>query len=257
MNQEAYQMSQLQQVFSVDVQHSYFKDQVCRCITIVPMAATGALLSRENLALKSNGGGLICYNASKKQTSDLLESLKEATGDGYLEFELVISDPDFHKFTELWNRAGNLDYDTRITSASTNGCVLLHETSNGTGNHLRIHVEELLNNMENGNANRFRIVLRAAATQWRYLICGPGALLLSDPQVGNAQFSFKNEGQAVLENGATALVFSSRNRMIPCSEEPSGNFSLTVAEEGKPRKTIMKLPDADARSGSSDVFVYL
>ena len=224
--------SNFQLVFKLEVFHTYFDKNSCRCLEFNPGDATGTLITRFGFKMKANTNGFEFYSNSSQALDSLLTYIERATGQTYFDFDIVTNDPQFNNFTELpVNWAGQLLYDSRKVS-DNNGTVLLMGTLSDTrsiqvlGN-LKLYFKDIMAFLAEYGYVQFNISYKARSTQWQYYIINTSAVPLNNSGIaGKTGINFSGPETVNIATGQQALFFSSGNTFIPLSERPVQKFDL-------------------------------
>lgn len=269
-----------QRLFQMDVFHTYFQQDICRCLAFNADGPTERLMKRFRLLIRRQVNGIGLYANAAQAPEQLFSYITAATGIDSFEFELRTNNPDFNFFTEVpSNWVGQLLYDSQHCSATADQVVLDQQLSGNPGTlcmaKVTLRFADILKyRASNGFAN-FAIQYQARATQWQYFVVNRSSVPLNDPMIsGKAAISFEGPENVTLPTGQAALLFSSGQQLIPLSEAPIYQFDLVnrmpastgstnseqVIVKGLPTPVpewIGKATDQTNEQLSSPMYVYL
>jgi hypothetical protein len=238
-----------QRLFQLDVFHSYFQKDVCRCLEFNAEAATERLMKRFRFLIRRQINGIGLYSNSGQSIEQLLSYIEQATGQNSFCFEIRTNNPDFNFFTELPpNWVGQLLYDSNNSSVQDNSVQLNQQLSGNAGTlclgKVTLRFEDILKFSEQTGYAPFNIRYAARATQWQYFVINRSLLPLSNPAIsGKEPIHFEGPENVLTEAGQVALLFSSGRSLIPLSEAPIYKFDLVnspaSAGEAAESKTVM------------------
>ncbi|MGB8195366.1 MAG: hypothetical protein WCF67_25765 [Chitinophagaceae bacterium] len=275
--------SNYQMAFKLQVLHSYFEQNICKCLQFAPGAITKQLQKRFSCSLRTNINGFEFYINSRQSIPELLNYIAKTTNNNFFDFDLESTDPYFMAFTNVpldWT--GQLVYDSQASADMlTNGMVQLNETlSQDMGKppgRIIIRFDDIIKYGSDAPAY-FNISLQARSTQWQYYFINRSAVSLIHPAIAKASVTFAGPETVTIETGEKALLFSSGDQLLSLSETAKYKFDLVnyntaTGNETEKRttapKTIFKaLPNpVPARMGivevngksqaSSPMYVYL
>jgi hypothetical protein len=264
--------SNYQQACGVEVSHSYFEKQICRCLEFIPSQVTEALMKKFDCRMRHRVNGFDLYINSKQPLVNLLNYIKQVTGQTFFEFRITTNDPYFVSFTDLpidW--MGTILYDSGDVRNTKEGNVVLlnAQLTNNDGpskiGNLKIQFDDTAPGMQ-----QFRINFNARSTQWQYFIVNKNAVVLDAPAIAKSAFSFNAPEQVTIDSGEEAILFSSGNNLIPLSEIPKYKFDLINNTSGRssPKVLFKGLPNPDVKKigivnvngqkqFSSPMYIYL
>lgn len=266
--------SNYQIAFSVEVLHSYFEQQVCRCLRFSPSPATDQLMKKFDCRMRHKVNGFDLYTNSKQSLSNLLNYIKQVQDQTFFEFTITTVDPHFISFTDLpvdW--IGTIMYDSGDLHTTQDGGVIglnaqltNNERPSPLGN-LRIQFDDIVNKE---SYPQFRINFNARSTQWQYFIINKNAVVFDTPAIGRSEIGFSTPQQVLIDNGEQATLFSSGDNLIPLSEVPKYKFDLVnnSSNSRSPKILFKGLPNPDVKrigivnvkgqkQFSSPMYIYL
>jgi hypothetical protein len=222
--------SNFQIVFSVEVSHTYFKENVCKCLQFNPGGVTGALSKRFDLRIRKRISGFDFYVNTRSSLNAFIQYIAAATGQTFFDFDIVTLTPAFNFFTDFpANWLGQLIYDSRSASnIYSEGTVQLvpDPLSGARASHigkLRVCFEDIINQ----GYTKFAITYMARATQWQYFIINNSSVQLQNPSIsGKTDISFVGPEHVTIDNGQQAMLFTSGDKLIPLAEVPKYKFNL-------------------------------
>lgn len=254
-------MEKYQRLFQLDVFHSFFQEDICRCLEFNASSATEKLMKQFRFLIRRQINGIGLYMNAKQPADQLLSYIERATGQDAFCFEIRTNNPDFNFFTELppdW--VGQLLYNSSSSRGENNSIQLSQELSGNAGTlcmgKVTLRFEDILKfGSQTGCAN-FEIRYEARATQWQYFVINNSQVPLNDPAIsGKAAVNFEGPEKVWTATGQPALLFSSGARLLPLSEAPVYKFDLINrpaskggTEDGKaikPQVIIKGLPTPD------------
>ncbi|ALL06177.1 hypothetical protein AQ505_12155 [Pedobacter sp. PACM 27299] len=269
-----------QRLFQLDVFHTYFQKDICRCLEFNAASETLRLMERFRFLIRRQINGIGFYTNGSQSTEQLLNYIENATGQDAFCFEIRTNDPDFNFFTELpTNWVGQLLYDSSIITVIDDDQVLLSQQLSSHAGTLcmgkvTLRFADILKFSGPAGFANFRIQYQSRATQWQYFVINRSAVSLDDPGIsGKEQIDFLGPDQVVTAAGETALLFSSGSSLIPLKEVPIHKFDLinrpaSGSSNVRPQVVIKGLPtptpewigkgmDKKKEYISSPMYVYL
>ena len=252
--------SNFQIAFSVEVFHSYFKENICTCLHFSPGPATRKLMKRFDCITNNKISGFDFYTNSTGDAVSLFKYIRQITNESSFDFDIQTDDSRFNCFTELpvdW--VGQLNYDTNDgDNKKEEGSIQLTAKLSGKmsppalGN-LVVRFDDIINTADK-NHPVFTIRFSARSTQWQYYIINQSELPLDKPAIGKADIAFTGPEIVTIKSGQQALLFSSGSSLIPLAQVPGKMYSLInnpgsendSIRNGAGAKTIVKrLPFPD------------
>ncbi len=258
-------------LFSLEVEHSYFPDNLCRGLQLAPSAQSARLLERSGCLLRSTDRGVIVLfeaastEALRMRASDALEPF-------CIHFLAHARDAAFANYTEgvfgssqsvllLDSRRAVLDHSgrwrlhagpsagavdvRRITSARAAKALSQRERHDQP--HFVVSVRVCAGDLPQTaqQAKRYYCRLQARSTVWKYYLFGDLAEAQGDVQVvdlGQA-FEFDAAVDERLPDGQSVLAVRSR-APIALQERSSQRFQLRRRGAGADKVLIKRLPVA-------------
>jgi hypothetical protein len=258
-------------LFSLEVEHAYFPNDVCRGLHIAPSAQSALLLERSGCLLRNTDRGvMVLFDASateamRMRASDALEPF-------CIHFLAHAQDPAFANYTdgEFGSSQSVLLLDSRRAVLDGLGRWRLHAgTSAGAADVRRItsaRVAQALSQRERHDqphfvvsvrvcpadlpqtaqqAKRYYCRLQARSTVWKYYLFGDLAEAQGDVQV--VDLGQSNEFDAAVDErlpgGQSVLAVRSR-APIALQERSSQRFQLRRRGAGADKVLVKRLPVA-------------
>lgn len=250
-------------IFSVEVFHSYFDDNICNCLHFTPAAETLKLLNRFGFRIRNHINGFEFYCNSDQSFLIFQEYISSSTGQTEFAFEIGSDNPAFTYFTDLpsdW--MGRLIYNSSDPSnLFENGSVSLvtrlsqKETGSLTGN-LSVKFDDIVKYTHEKGSASFKIRLHARSTQWQYFIVNKSSVQLANPFIKgtNNSIEFDLPQKVSIQSGDEALMFSSGRNFLPLAKRSKYRFSLVdqllpsgtdAIQRSRDRIIFKGLPDPD------------
>jgi hypothetical protein len=271
------------QIFSAEVLHTYFDNDICRCLRFQPSDETLAL-GKRGFHMRSKVNGFDLYFSNSATLADTLSYITHTTGLTYFEFLAATTDSDFNLFTEIpagW--VGQLLFDSSSAENSyQDHSVALAQNLHAADNDryvisLRIYFTDVLKYCTAAELFTFEMKLSARATQWQYYIINRSSTPLENLSIsGKSDVSFDGPQTVTVQSGQQALLFTSGSNLLPLSFAPKYKFDLVSNPQNADqpaRKTSSKvlfkgLPNADPKNigivrvegkaqVSSPIYVYV
>jgi hypothetical protein len=273
--------SNFQIAFSVEVFHSYFKENICNCLHFSPGPATRKLMKRFDCITNNKIGGFDFYTNSTGDAVSFFKYIRQTTNESSFDFDIQTDDSRFNCFTELpvdW--VGQLNYDTNDgANKKEKGSIQLtaklsEKMSSPALGNLVVRFDDIINTADKSYPV-FTIRFSARSTQWQYYVINQSELPLDNPAIGKADIVFTGPEIVTIKSGQQALLFSSGSRLIPLAQVPGNMYSLinnSGSENDSIRngaKTIVKrlpFPDPerfdfirinDIKTVSSPMYVFI
>jgi hypothetical protein len=267
-------------LFQLDVFHSYFQKDICRCLEFNADSATEKLMKRFRFIIRRQINGIGLYANAAQSLQQVLSYVEQATGQDSFCFQIRTNDPDFNFFTALPpNWVGQLLYDSNNSSVVDDKVNLNQRLSGNAGTlcmgKVTLRFADILKLSEQNGFANFEIRYQARATQWQYFVINRSLVPLHDPVIlGKEPVNFEGPENVVIATGQAALLFSSGENLIPLSEEPIHKFDLVNRPSStdntsiRPQIIIKGLPTPNpewigrvtvnaAEQLSSPMYVYL
>lgn len=221
-------------LFSVNVSHSYFEKNICRCISFVPDNTTWKIVKRFDFRIRNTVSGFELYTSSINLIDEVLNYIKKAASVICFSFRLVINDSIFYSVTEMpINWIGQLIYDSQSDSNfhTADGIQLSEKfskkvTTSYLGS-INIYFNDIMKFGCDGRYTQFNISYLARSTQWQYYIINKNAVQPDNLTItGDTNIIFSGPENTIIGSGQQALLFTSGNTLIPLSEVPKYRFDL-------------------------------
>jgi hypothetical protein len=220
-------------IFSIEVMHSFFENNICNCLQFSYGKNTQVLLKRYPFLVRHKVNGLGIYADTTAEITSMLEYIGRVLPP-YFDFSMQATHQNFGLFTDLpKNRSGQLTYNSGdIADILENGTVILNPAfqvlkegvSLAT---IRINFEDVLKYRNTGSPAQFQISFTARATQWQYYIVNRNGLKLEWPAInGKKKIRFDGPLNVSIPGGEPALLFTSNDQLLPLSETPVYQFDL-------------------------------
>lgn len=248
-----------QHLFQLDIFHTYFQNNICRCLEFNADAATLKLMKRFHFLLRRQVNGLGMYSNSGQTPEQLFSYIEKSTGQNSFCFEIRTNNPDFNLFTALppgW--VGQIIYTSQDCSTANDRIRLHQELSGNAGTacmgSVTLRFEDILKYSEQTAYAWFDINFEGRATQWQYYVINRSLVPLIAPAIeGKDNINFEGPENVITVTGQAALLFSSGSQLIPLTEVPIYKFDLVdqpaSAAAGKktikPKMIIKGLPNPD------------
>jgi hypothetical protein len=222
--------SNFQIVFNVEVSHSYFEQNVCKCLRFILGPVTGVLAKRFKMKIRKRVSGFDFYIDTRASLSSFLQYVGAATGQTYFDFEISATNPVFNFFTDApagWNGQRVYDSNSPLNERSGNIVQLIPSLVSGAKapqvGRLQVHFSDIINQ----GYTQFTISYTARTTQWQYFIVNNSAVQLQNPLIsGKTDISFTGPENVTIETGEQAMLFTSGENRIPLAEVPKYKFNL-------------------------------
>lgn len=262
-------LGKYQQLFHLDVNHSYFQKGICPCLKFKTEIETEQLMNRFRLLLRTQVNGFSLYVDGSQSVEQLFGDIEQVTGQNSFCFEISSDNPHFTVFTALPpNCSGQLIYD------SSNSLVIDHkvhlnqqlsdkDVTSSIGKVTLRFADILKFSDQTGFAN-FDIQYQARAIQWQYFVINKSAVPLNALRIaGKEPINFEGPEHVVTADGEAALLFSSGSTLIPLSELQTPKFDLVnhpVTTDNKrlrPQIIIKGLPTPNMECIGEGMYIYL
>ena len=225
-------------VFSLDLTHSYFKNNIDAIFTLTPSTATQTLIDQYNFKLIQNKNSFQFYANTNNSISDLLNYISQTIDTNSFTFDITINNSEFYLFTELpINFIGKLMYSSNDSLNKIEGETIIlqqrltQEAIQGNAGSIKL----LFSDLQNITPTNFKISFEARATIWQYYIINKSRLNIDNLQIrSNSNIQFSESKKVTLPNDEEALVFTSKS-LITLSNTPQHKFDLIT---GSNEKTI-------------------
>ncbi len=222
------------QIFEVSALHSYFKDNVCRCLEFVPSDSTTKMMQRFGFILRNQIGGFGLYCCTKDSLNNYLNYIEKVSNENSFNFNVYSNESYFNIITDLpTNWIGTISYNSENkTNTLSKGVLELKEDLSDNENtdtlvQLRINFKEIVKYSQQNSFAEFEIKFKARATQWKYYIINRNSVKLDNPKISSkTDLSFEGPAVTTIATGEEALLFTSGNHLIPLTEFPKYKFNL-------------------------------
>lgn len=224
--------SQYNIVFSIQVFHEYFEKGICKYLEIQPNKATANTINRYGFKINRNENVFELYSNVPKNISDYLNYIQANSQEDCFEFDFSSSDPNFTLYTELPTNWTNKFIYTSSNTVSENQKIVLTASSIPNSSLLsigsiKIYFKDIIALINTNNECNYAIKYESRATQWRYYIINKSEIPLSNPEIiSKTPVDFEQAINVMLQNGNSALLFSSGKNFMKMSEIPKYNFDL-------------------------------
>jgi hypothetical protein len=261
--------TKLKKLFQLRIFHSYFENDTCPFVQLVPDEKTLELSNRFGFQLSTVAGHIGFFNSSGAPLDALLPYIIKFF-QPVLRFTIISNDPQFGLYTEL--PANETNYDT-ISAAN----VLCEEELKLSGQpgqvaaglklgQLKVDIQDLLKFAAADNFARYCISYTARATRWQYYVIKRSQVATDSLVInGKTGVQFNGPDKVVAATGHPALLFTCAD-MLPLSEVPRYRFDLLSGKGSPMLKTLVKgLPTPDVeklvrneqQQFSSPMYVYV
>jgi hypothetical protein len=220
-------------LFGFSASHSYFEQKLCTCLQYTAGKVTGLLQKRFDIKIESTINGFRVHATINTAVEDFLNYVKKTTDIDYFDFDITAVNPFFWAITELpENWVGQIQLDSQVSEPvdDENLCMLRQvlsgqETAEKAGS-IKIHFEDILK--KKGGDISFGIAFKARATQWNYYIINRSNMKFDNLCITEKSNSVSLEGpeSVTVQNGMSALKFSSGSLLLPLSQVPMYKFDL-------------------------------
>lgn len=220
-------------ILGLEVNHSYYENNVCNCLKFIPSKATAELQKKYSFIIRYQTNGFELYANTIKPAGEFLQYIIKVSEDAFFEYTITSNDSNFSLFTELpVNQQGSLNYDTGFKQNLYDKEVLslqaqiLQANTLALGS-LKISLNDVLKYQNDDGVLNMQINYTARATQWQYYVINKSSVKLNNPSVtGNPDVAFEAPVEVTIATGQAALLFTSGNNLIPLSEYPKYKFDL-------------------------------
>jgi hypothetical protein len=270
--------SSFNQIFDVEVTHSYFEGGICKCLQFTPGTTTSQLFRRFDFKMRENISGFDLYCNSQNTIAGLLNYISSITGVSCFDFNIATNASSFYYFTDLpTDSINSLLYDSHSAQNKlANNTIQLAPESAEDANtvylgSLTIHFDDIIK-LSTIKGIHFKISYQARATQWQYYIINSSSMQLLNPQIaGKSPIDFTGPEDVVLDNGQQAMLFSSGDKLIPLSILADNKFDLVsksaangnksaaskIIFKGLPIPDPMRTSNGTGNKVSSKMYVYI
>ena len=245
-------------LFSVSISHTYFASGNCESLQYKAMQNTQKIIDKYGFVLRLHTNGFELYTNTNQSIDDYLNYIQHVTETDTFEFTGIVTDQNFYNYTaEIpLTEIGVLSYENTNNLTTGNSIELSKKFSPQSDVQNPVQIKILFKDIidaHNLNSNTtFQIQLHARKTQWHYNIINSSNQNFDELEVesNTPDIQFSNKGETTLQNGQTALLFSSGEDQLPLKNVPEYNFDLINTKtviSGSRKETIFKgLPIPDA-----------
>ncbi len=226
-------MTNYHTMFQVNVSHSYFQQGLFGSLQCDFGESFMALAKKYRLKIDTRPSGFVIFS-TYENVAQFFQYITNTTGLTYIELALFTTDSNFYNYTAFpLDFQGMLQYSSDFDeNVHTEDALLLAQklvgsTSQSSIATIKIHFDDILNELERSGVVRYKIEMQARATQWQYFIMNRSKIQLISPEIlGASEISFSGPSEVTLENGENALLFSTKDQYIKLSEIPKYQFNL-------------------------------
>jgi len=150
-------------LFSLEVAHSYYENNICSDLLYVPSKKTTQLTDRFSLKIEETINGFSFYTEEKESYSAFLNYIEQATGQSSFDFDVYTNNSNFYQLTSSFpvNETGYLSYESNSKMQDTSK-ITLKGTFNPSGNEkavlkLKINFSDIIASKENGQPVSYKI----------------------------------------------------------------------------------------------------
>jgi len=268
-------MASYSRLLSVQVEHSFFSDGVCRVLGFVPTDNTNMAIAQTGMVTRNTVNGIeVFYDETKADALQMHVSLPDEPLS--LGFKVITKDPLFWNYTEpsVHKEGSILCFDNRAVDVDTNSRLRLHSgefVSEADFEKLNSPVLEgvfclqdhlltpifIINILTSENDVRalaleptdapksYYIRFQARQSFWKYYLMG--GLAKEDVYVNDRDehIEFVPEGEASLADNRVAVTFRSKTP-LRIQERSKYHFQVRDSHSGGGRVLIRRLPVASA-----------
>jgi|GEM_PF-837163 len=231
-------------LFSLEVVHSFFENNICNCLLFEPTELTQKVMKRFGFFTQQKNNHFIFLSNSSQPLSVFFDYIKNVTFENAFNFSVKTTDENFWLYTELpLGFEGQIDYSSeRKHSISPEGIVTLAPSflaiRKGRVGGLRIFFDDILSHKRENEPAKFKIELTARSTQWQYYVINKNSVHVENPGIdGRLNIAFDGPTRVTIPSGEEAMLFTSANKLLPLSVKPSFHLNLmnykTAKEENE------------------------
>lgn len=218
-------------LFSIQVLHEYFENEICNCLVFTPTQQTLLLINKYQFKINQSNNGFSLYS-SNCNTTDYLNYITSKTDTNYFEFDVTTTNSNFNSFTDVpTDIIGQFLFSSQQVIIKANTFVLENNYSTTTSTNkvgtIKIYFEDIIKLLDSQMTINYEIHFDARATQWCYYIINENHLSLTNPEIASKHnISFEQAKTVTIENGKQALLFSSGKNLIKMSNNAKYKFDL-------------------------------
>lgn len=238
-------------LFSVEINHSYYKDGICRGLQCIPSAKTQNLIAKYALLIRNTPNGFSFYASTDKEVKDFINGIKTTEEEISFSFDVMSSDPGFTSFTDYpISEIGVFSFHTPTEGDTTTlERKFIPDITNTISFSITIDFDAIIRFRESGNNPNYKVELASRKTQWRYYIINSSGQQFEKLEIkGDSGIPFGEGTEVTLQNGQKALLFSSGASKLPISEKELYTFNListkTILGNRREQTIAPKLPNA-------------
>lgn len=269
------QMGQFRPMFSINMEHTYFRSGRLDGVRFTPTASTKKLMRDVNLVSRPRSDGLTLFydgeyiEALRLYAADVSDPLR-------MEFNCDVEHQDFQNFTvsPISPMDKTLYFDSDVLKIDSSGKNYLHagefvsedelveisslasltdELSRDQAPSLgkisiRVSDEDLdyLESSRMDNPREYTIRFSTRSTHWKYYLLGEvnrQGVYLKDTE-GEVEFEYL--GEETIANGRVAKIYISKTA-IPMRERAKQKFQLIVNKNDRPKILVNRLAVANSK----------
>ncbi len=262
-------------LYSIDVEHTYFFDSICRGLDFVPSKKTAVLLEKIGLLTRSTANGInVFYDEERAEALNLYADDKEEPLS--FRYKVFSKDPLFINYTSPCIRREDaiLCFESDGAKESKDGRRKLHEEKYVSDLDFEkldsLNLTDLIGKREklirpaftvnigfegkenilfdkdsNARLKTFYIKFEAKKTYWKYYLLG--GMKERTPYIADVENKneFEYTGDERLPGNRCASIFRSKTA-ISLQERPACSFQLREGSKGGGKVLIKRLPVASA-----------
>lgn len=220
-------------LFSLDLLHSYFVNEIPNCFSVEPTLETQHLIRNYSLIFKQkNNGFLMISEISDSTQKPKHENLN--TSNEILRFFVKLNDAYFFNYTaiEAVDIRKNIFYFSNNTASrhflhiadfvSNDDVVLVESIAPDAFVKPFAIIDIYLNKI---NTQQYTIRFKEKSTYWRYLLLGDTLKELNSPAILSNGVVFKGPSQITLPNQMMGIAFESE-APIALKQRPENQYQL-------------------------------
>ena len=234
-------------LFELEVTHTYFKSGLCEDLIYAPSSETQQSMDQYGLKMFLTDKGFQFYSTKQHSNEDFLTYLQETIGISSFEFYARTSNPTFYQFTDVpLGTLGVLTYNSELVNSNEDTLILEQQFVSGTTAsnlfQFTLYLKDLIQLLKSESTVQYRIEFSSRTSAWQYNIINDSKQQVSQLSVtGEDEVEFDQGEEVVLENGQSAIAFTSLTDTIPYSEVPNFKFDLvnTTERMGTSREKVI------------------
>lgn len=220
-------------LFSVVIEHTYYLNGICIDLQYTPSTETQKLIDKYALRILKTPDGFSFYVSTNQSIKDFLNYLKTTDGETSFSFDVLSINQEFTVFTAEYpiDTLGVISFNSTHTSMVDTINVLQGTfTPNSMSQisfSITIDYDTIIRFRESGNNLKYKILFTARKTQWRYYIINNSNQHFEKLEIqSKLGVQFEESKEVTLQNGVTALMFSSGEIKLPIKEKVEDTFNL-------------------------------